>query len=196
MDFMRNLILGSLLGGLICITGATLGHAADKEPTLEDYVKAGLPGPEHKKLQPLVGSWTFTMKMWEDPNKPPIEATGTAESKWILGDRFVHQVVESESPGGKFTGIGVTGYDNGQGKYTTGWIDSISSGIATMTGTVDKDGKVFTWTGENLCPVTKKKIKGRDVIKIESADKHVLESYKEMGGKEVKLMEIVYTRKK
>jgi hypothetical protein len=197
MEFMRNLMLCALLaGGLIFVTGAMLGRAADKEPTLEEYAKAGQPGPEHKKLDPLVGSWTFTMKMWMDPSKPPIEAKGTSESKWILGGRYVHQEVQSESFGDKFTGIGVSGYDNAQGKYVMGWIDSMGTGIETMTGTVDKDGKVFTWTGEHLDPVTKKKIKGKDVIKIESNDKYTWESYKEVDGKEIKMMEIVSIRKK
>jgi hypothetical protein len=194
---MRNVILCALLaGGLIFITGAMLGRAADKEPSLEEYAKAGQPGPEHKKLEPFVGSWTFTMKMWMDPSKPPMEGKGTAESKWILGGRYVHQEVQSESFGDKFTGVGVSGYDNAQGKYVMGWIDSMSTGIETMTGTLDKDGKGFTWTAERLDPVTKKKIKVKDVIKVESNDKHTLESYRDMDGKDVKTMEIVYTRKK
>jgi len=189
---MRNVIWGCLLGGLILVSSALLGHGA--EPTLEDYAKAGQPGPEHKKLQPLVGSWTFTMKMWMDPSKKePIEGSGVCERSWILGDRFIHETVTSDSFGQKFTGIGVTGYDNAQGKYTSGWIDSMSTGLATSLGSADKE---FTFTGEHTDAVTKKKVKGRDVIKIDSNDKHVIEMFKEIEGKEVKVMEMTFTRKK
>jgi hypothetical protein len=192
---MRSLILCAFVaGGLIFVTGALTGFGA--EPTLEDYAKAGQPGPEHKKLEPLVGSWTYTMKMWMDPAKPPMEGNGTAERKWILGGRFVQEENVSESFGEKFTGIGITGYDNTQGKFTSGWIDSMSTSLMASTGTIDKEGKVLTFTSESLDPVTKKPVKSKDVIKMESKDKQVSEMYKILDGKEVKVMELIYTRKK
>ena len=60
----------------------------------------------------------------------------------------------------------------------------------------DQAGKVFTYTREETDPVTKQKSKARDVIRIESNDKYVMEMYKDEGGKEIKMMEIVSTRKK
>ena len=72
----------------------------------------------------------------------------------------------------------------------------LGTGFSTSVGTADQAGKVFTYTREETDPVTKQKSKARDVIRIESNDKYVMEMYKDEGGKEIKMMEIVSTRKK
>ena len=92
-------------------------------------------------------------------------------------------------------------HENGQksaiGKYTSFWVDNSGTGMSLSVGTVDASGKVLTFTKEDYNPATKKKVKVRDVIRIDSNDKHTAESYRtEEGGKEMKVMEIVYTRKK
>ena len=154
------------------------------------------PGAEHKKLDPLAGSWTFTAKMWMDPSKPPSESKGTSENKWIMDGRYLSQDVQGEMMGMKFAGHGLTGFDKAQGKYFGLWVDNFGTGYSTSTGTGDQTGKVFTFIREEIDPVTKQKSKGKDVIRIESNDKYVMEMYKDEGGKEIKMMEIVSTRKK
>ncbi|HKB42016.1 MAG TPA: DUF1579 family protein, partial [Gemmataceae bacterium] len=94
-----------------------------------------------------------------------------------------------------FKGIGLMGYDKVQKKYTTAWVDSMSTSIATSSGTADKDGKVFTYEGEMLDPVTGKSIKGQDVLRIVDKDKHVMEIYKVVSGKKIKVMEMTCVRK-
>lgn len=170
--------------------------ADEKTPSLEDYAKASKPGPQHKLLEPLNGSWTFSGKFWMDPAKPPTDMKGTTERKWILGGRFLQD--DTESPGftgEKFLGLGLTGYDNAVGKYTTVWLDNMSTGMSPAFGTVDDSGKVFTYLREDFDPVLKKKIKGKDVTRIIDKNSHTLEMYREMDGKEVKVMEITFTRK-
>jgi len=92
--------------------------------------------------------------------------------------------------------MGLLGYDNTKKKYTSAWIDSMSTSIHTSMGTVDKDGKVFTFTSTNLDPITRKPVKGRSVMRVAGKDKVVMEESREEGGKWVKVMEITYTRKK
>src|SRR5207247_8219601 len=58
---------------------------------------ADKPGADHKKLEPLVGNWTFTMKMWGEPGKPPQEGKGTAEEKWVVDGHFLQEDVHSDS---------------------------------------------------------------------------------------------------
>jgi Protein of unknown function (DUF1579) len=170
--------------------------AADANP-FEAYEKAAEPGPEHKRLEAMAGSWDFTMKFWMEPGKPPTDAKGTAERKMVLGGRFLHEEVKSEMFGKPFTGVGVTGYDNVQKKYVSTWIDSMSTGISSAVGTADASGKVLTFTREDVDPVSKEKTKGRDVINLDSADKHTMEMYKVLpDGKEFKVMELTFTRSK
>src|SRR5262249_4170145 len=63
---------------------------------------SGKPGPEHQKLQPLVGDWTFTLKLWTDPGQSPAELKGTVERKWIMDGRFVQETVKGEYNGKSF----------------------------------------------------------------------------------------------
>src|SRR5262245_13620738 len=90
---------------LSVMAGLTWADDAKKIPSPDEVLKAlaeaGKPGAEHKKLQPFVGDWTFTMKLWTDPSQPPAELKGTVERKWILGDRFVQETVKGECSSGK-----------------------------------------------------------------------------------------------
>jgi len=159
---------------------------------------AATPGPAHAQLQPLAGSWTYTCKASMDPTKPPLEMTGTIERKWILGGRFLEERVAGTGfdgqPGG-FEGVGLLGYDNVLQKYTSSFACSLGTGTSAGTGVADAPGH-FTFQTTCSCPVAKSRIPGRDVIRIESPDRVVLELYREIEGKEVKAMEIVSTRKK
>jgi hypothetical protein len=94
-----------------------------------------------------------------------------------------------------FTGIGMTGYDNAKKRYVGTWMDSMSTSIAYLEGTMDAAGKTMTMTMEMTDPMTGKKVKQRTVTRIESPDRHVFETYERApNGKEFKSMEIVYTR--
>jgi hypothetical protein len=186
--------------GLVVLTNLTLAQEAKAPPTpdalLKAMAEAGKPGAEHKKLQPFVGDWTLTVKLWTNPSQPPAEAKGTAERKWIMGGRFVQETVKVECHGKTFEGLGLLGYDNAQKKFTRvlacGLCGTISTGLATCTDS----GKKFECAKEECCPISGQKVKGRDEVLIESNDKIVATVFKTIDGKEVKVMEIVSTRKK
>jgi hypothetical protein len=183
-----------LIGGVLFLGLAAA--RADDNP-FEAYEKAAKPGPEHKKLDPIVGNWNWAGKFWMTPDAKPVESKGTAVRKWVMGGRFVQDEVACKGgPFGDFNGFGLTGYDNIQKKYNGVWTDSMTTSLSTSLGTVDKSGKVFTFHKEDLDPVSGKRIKGKDVIKIVGDDEHHMEMYKEVEGKEVKVMELVFKRVK
>jgi hypothetical protein len=175
--------------------------ADDKKPDLAAmmaaWAKHATPGPEHKKLDPLVGSWTYTGKMWMDPAAPPEAFTGTTDRKWIFDGRFLQDDTTGNIPNmPPFRGIGFTGYDNTLKKYCGFWIDNMTSSMMTSAGTVDSSGKVFTNSSEGIDAMTGKPYKGRDVTTIVSPDEHTIVMYKLEGGKEIKVMEMTVKRKK
>lgn len=199
---MRTPLVPVGLAAALLFTGTVPAQdkAADAKKQAEmmaAYAKAAAPGPQHKLLEPLAGKWTFTAKFWMDPSGPPMNSKGTAERKWMLGGRFLADDVDAaEFAGQSFKGFGVSGYDNLQQKYTGFWIDSMTTAMQVNTGTVDTSGKVFTYQTEFTDPLTKQKVKGRDVIKIEGNNKHSMEMYRILpDGKEMKVGEILYTRK-
>jgi Protein of unknown function (DUF1579) len=158
--------------------------------------EAGKPGAEHKKLQPFVGDWTFTLKLWTDPSQAPAELKGTVERKWIMGGRFIQETVKGECDGKTFEGLGLLGYDSAQKKFTSVKACGLCGTIFNGLSTCDASGKRFECATEECCPLTGQKVKGRNEILIESNDTVVMNVFKTVGDKEVKAMEIVSIRKK
>jgi hypothetical protein len=168
------------------------------EAALKILEEAAKPGPEHKKLQPLAGEWTYASKFWMDPSQPPMESAGTIERRWILGDRFLEERVTGKAPDGKsdFEGRGIIGYDKTQEKYTYNWMCTMGTATNTSLGSSDASGKHFTFETDAYCPIRERKVQGRDEIRIENNDKHVFEAYQYIDGKEVKVMELTAVRKR
>lgn len=172
--------------------------ARSPEELAKAAAKAATPGPAHKKLQPLAGKWTYTCKLWMEPGKSPIETKGTIERRWILGGRFLEERIVGTGLDGKprgFEGLGLIGYDNNLQKYIYTFACTMGTGTSTGEGTSPSPGK-FTFQTQCSCPLEQKTITGRDDIQIVDKNKVVMESYKTVGGKAVKVMELVAIRKK
>jgi hypothetical protein len=173
------------------------GGKPDEAAMMAAYEKAGQPGEQHRLLQRHVGKWNVNVKMWMAPTAPPMESKGTAETTSLFGDRYVQTAVKIDDMMGKpFSGLGTTGYDNTRKKFVGSWIDSTSTGMMLTEGTADPAGKVFTTQALSTDPLTGKQTKTRMVAKWEGDDKIVEEFFDKKGGKDVKTMEITYTRAK
>ena len=159
----------------------------------------------HKLLASLAGTWSYTVKMWmnPDPNAKPQESKGTSVTKSTMEGRFfvteVTGKMEMPGPDGKmkdftFKGMGTDGYDNVKKKFVGSWVDNMGTGIMMSEGDYDPATKTFTYTSEyEATPGMKQKI--REVLKMTDKDHHVFEWYEDRGGQEAKTMEISYTRK-
>ena len=196
-----TLVMAGLFGTLVAF--ATLraedvkkADTPDEKAAMEAMIKAATPGEMHKKLDPLAGKWDCALKMWMDPSKPPSEMKGSAETKWVLGNRYLLMTFKGDFGGMPFEGSGVVGYDNLRKSYVGAWIDNFSSGIMNSVGEIDSTGKVFTFTGEEIDPLSQKKFKSKQVTKVIDGNKHEETFFKIDGDKEIKVMEIVYTRTK
>lgn len=168
----------------------------DQQAMMEVWKKLAQPGEPHKLFASLAGSWTTQTKEWMEPGKPPMESAGTAETKVLLDGRFLYQEYHAQMMGQPFSGIGIDGYDNVTKKYATAWIDTMGTGIFIMEGTASADGKTITLKGSHPEPGGGK-MSHRAVWKIQDANNQTFEMYGTHGhgGKEMKFLEIVYTRK-
>jgi hypothetical protein len=167
----------------------------DMEEMMEKYRKLGTPGEPHRVLASMTGSWNARVKSWSEPDKPPMESSGTCEQKMVLGGRFLQQEFTGDMMGTTFTGIGFTGFDNHGGKYVSTWIDSMSTSILLFEGTADADGKIITQENHHNDPV-RGPMTWRSVTRIIDDNSWVFEMYSIYEkGKEEKGMEITYTRK-
>ncbi|MEO6308129.1 MAG: DUF1579 domain-containing protein [Nitrospiraceae bacterium] len=189
--------------GLCLVLTVSVAMAKDKKPEkqmepqamMEVYQKLATPGEPHKLFATLAGSWTTTTKEWMEPGKPPTESTGTAEMKMLLDGRFLYQEYTSQMMGQPFSGVGIDAYDNMTKKYVTAWIDTMGTGIFMMEGTASADGKTVTLKGSHPEPGGGH-MTHRAVWKIVDSNTQTFDMYgTHQGGKEMKVLEITYTRK-
>ncbi len=209
---MRTRVTGIALvtaGLLLLATG--IGQAQDKgkpgeapkmspeeQAMMEKMMKLATPGPQHAMLAKTAGKWTFTSTMYGmDPAAPPTKSVGTSEREMILGGRFLFEKNKGEFSGMPFEGIGITGYDNAQQKYTNFWADNFGTMTMTGSGSADSTGKVITIVSTFDDPMTgQKNATMRLVLKIVSDDELHLDMYSSPQGKELKMVEMVMTRAK
>lgn len=171
------------------------GKAMDQQAMMEIWKKAALPGEPHALFASLAGSWTTQTKEWMEPGKPPSESAGTAEMKMVLDGRFLYQEFSGSMMGQPFAGIGIDAYDNITKKYVTAWMDTMGTGIFIMQGTASPDGKTITLKGSHPEPGGGQ-MHHRAIWKIIDQNSQTFEMYGSHGhGKEMKFMEITYTRK-
>ena len=104
--------------------------------------------------------------------------------------------VNGTSMGQPFEGMGIMGYDNAKKEYVNTWIDSMGTGMMNATGSYDAETKTLTETGSYTDPMAgQQTFKG--VTKFIDEDNVSYEMYiSGPEGKETRVMEINYTRKK
>src|SRR3989442_6918520 len=167
----------------------------DPQAMMEVYKKLATPGEPHKLFASLAGSWETKTKEWIEPGKPPTESTGSAEMKMLLDGRFLYQEFNGNMMGQPFTGIGIDAYDNLTKKYVTAWMDSMGTGIFMMEGTASAGGRTITLKGSHPEPGGGR-MTHRAIWKIVDNNTQTFDMWgTHEGGKEMKMMEITYTRK-
>lgn len=167
----------------------------DPQAMMEVWKKLAMPGEPHKLFASLAGNWTTTTKEWMEPGKPPTESTGTAEMKMLLEGRFLYQEYNSQMMGQPFSGVGINAYDNLRKRYVTAWIDTMGTGIFHMEGTASADGKTITLKGQHA-ELGGGQMTHRAIWKIVDGNNQTFDMYgTHSHGKEMKMMEIIYTRK-
>lgn len=197
---IRTLVRLSLPFALACSVTAvaqdeTPPMSPEEQAMMEAFQKAGTPGAPHATLAKAAGDYTIAVKSWHAPGAPPSSDTGTATRRMILGGRVLVEEVSSSMMGQPFTGQGLHGYDNVSGKYWSTWNDSMSTGLMLSEGTCDEKDSC-TYSGSWNDPITKGKVTSRMTSRWTDANNEVFEMFGPgPDGKEMKMMEITYTRK-
>jgi len=169
----------------------------DEKAAMEMMMKMATPGEAHKKLEVLVGNWNVKNTMWMDPSKEPTVSEGSSEHKWVLGGRFLEQKFEGQFMGMPFSGLGYTGYDNYKKKYVGVWMDTAGTAVMNTTGSFTAAGKVLRSTARMDDFTTGKVVTVREDVTFVSNNEVKMEMFGPApDGKEYRMMEIVYTRKK
>lgn len=189
-------VLAICLGTLPALAQEPAQLSAEEQAMMQAYQQAGTPGDRHAEMAKTAGTYDLAIRSWHSPDAPPTEEKGTATRSMMLGGRVMVEEMSSTMMGQPFTGHGMQGYDNVTGKYWSTWNDSMSTGVMLSEGTCDDAGSC-SFSGEWNDPVTKGKVKSRMTSRRTSPDVEVFEMFGPgPDGKEAKMMEITYTRRR
>jgi hypothetical protein len=172
-----------LVAGAVAVS---FGVASAEEPTKPK------PGPEHKKLEYFVGSWTSEGDMKASPFGPGGKISNADECKLFEGGFAVVCHSKGEGPMGPSKGIGILGYSIEEKAYTYYGVDN--SGM--IMGSIPKghvDGDNWTYTGEDK--IQGKTIHSRYSIKIVSPTNYTFKWEMQGEGSWTTLLEGKTTRK-
>jgi hypothetical protein len=150
------------------------------------------PGPEHKKMEIFVGSWTLDGETKPSPMGPGGKVIEKESCEWMEGDYFIVCHSEYKSPMGNGVGLSVMGYSNAEKAYTYREFNSLGD-FEDSRGHLE--GETWTWTSdEKMGGMT---MKGRFTMKMTSATSYDF-SYEmsEDGTKWTNLMEGKATKAK
>ncbi len=101
--------------------------------------------PEVKKLQVLVGHWTFKGEYKAGPLGPGGKVTGEYTGRMILGGFFFQGRFTEKAPAGEMEGLEVEAYDPANKNFVSNWY---LSGGSTISGTLTVSGNTFAWEGK------------------------------------------------
>ena len=155
------------------------------------------PGDMHKWMQKLNGTWEADLSVWMDPAAPPEKSKGTITQTSILGGRYVSSKYSGTIFGQPTEGQILMAYDNAKILFVSTWIDNQGTGIVSMTGTYDSTTKTLNLKGTQTDPSTSKDAEIREELTIIDNDSYSMAMFgKGADGKETKIMEGIYKRKK
>lgn len=166
------------------------------DSTSDDSAAMAAPTEAHKKLEPFIGTFKATVKIWMGPGDP-VESTGTMVNTFDLGGLFLKHTYTgdlNEGPFPAFEGRGYWGYNTVTGLYEGFWVDNASTLMQTETGSIDDSGKAWTMKGTMANPQTGDDMVKRSVVTLQDNDHHLMEMFFDTGDGEMKAMEISYTR--
>ena len=78
------------------------------------------------------------VRVWLDPSKPPVESSATSVSTWVLGNRYVQQMLSGYIGNEPWSGISYAGFDNVTKKYVSTYMDTGGTGMEWYTGTLER----------------------------------------------------------
>jgi Protein of unknown function (DUF1579) len=158
------------------------------------------PTAEHKIVTSEEGTWDATVKSYKNgPESEPAVTKGVEVNTVVTGGLWLSSVFKGDFEGMAFEGHGQFGYDPIKKKYVGTWIDSFSPSLTVLEGSYDADTKTMTFTGDSVCPIDNTKLTQKMVTTTKGDGSRVFTLYMTgtpTGGKEAKVMQVEYTKRK
>jgi hypothetical protein len=158
------------------------------------------PTAEHKIVTADEGTWDAVVKTFPPgPGAQPQLSKGVEVNTVLPGGMWLLSSFRGEFGGMPFEGHGQFGYDTVQKKYVGTWIDSMAPTLSVLEGSYDPASRTMTYVGDSVDAMTRSKFTQKMVTTTDKDGTRVFSLYmtsKETGGKEAKMLEITYTKRK
>ncbi len=141
----------------------------------------GPPGPEVKKLEYFVGTWTTDGTIAQGPWGMGGKFSGSGTTEWLPGNFFLQSQTEAKMPpeiGGDSKAVMIMGYDTQQNTYTSDRFSSLGQ-HETSKGTLAGD----TWTWSSTSNYGGTEIQGKMTIKTVSPTSYTFKYEVSIDGK-------------
>lgn len=208
----------ALAVAVVCFFIAAPAYAADKTPPVAAATPAAkLPGadiaaamvsrakPAEKDnfavLMPLTGIWDYEESFWAGARDKPEHGMGVTTNDLVLDRRFLSSKASgSLTVGGEQIPVEsqeMLGFDNARKAFTSTSADTLTAGIRIGSGTYDEKNHVLNETGHFTNPLTGAEEHFRAELKVVDPDHYQRIVFAaDKSGKETKLLEIDYTKRK
>lgn len=178
-------------------TATTPAAPLDSAAQAKAWMDYATPGEMHKWLAKQAGSWEGDLNQWMAPGAPPTQSKGSEVVKLIMNGLYQEANFSSTMMGQPMTGHSLMGFNNMSKKFVSTWIDNFGSGIINMEGTYDDATKILSMKGKQSDPGAGKETDIRQEIKFTDDNNYTMTMYGTgPDGKEMKMMEGVFKRKK
>jgi len=172
-------------------TGLAQSKGAGPEHVAGENASADLdsPGPEHQRLQALVGKWKLAIKVRNQPDQEGMTLTGQCENKMILGGRFLVSETHSGNGAWAIETITIIGFDRRNKRYTMVVFDTTGTSYGTSAGSYDQSLNAIVTSREDQDPGLNSTRKHQFVISFLGPS-----TYTQRITVDSQLIEMTYTR--
>lgn len=154
----------------------------------------GLPGPEHRVLAPLVGTYKVDFTSYP-PAGEPTRLAGTAENRLVFGGRFLLSEWTVGEGDARIEAMTAYGYDNAKKQYFAFGINSLRTSMINPWGNYDAASRSFIMNGRAHDEATGTVLVYRVLLKIANPDSHVFQLFLDVPGRPPrKALEMTFTR--
>ncbi|MCA8971475.1 MAG: DUF1579 family protein [Planctomycetes bacterium] len=171
-------------------------QAAQMQEMMKKAARYTQPGPHHKKLERMLGTWNTSTRFVMGGRKSPPEK-GTSEVSWMMDGRWLQMRWKGAMMGRGVEGCTLLGYDNFKMSYVSTGISTMDTAMTRSEGDMTPDDKALVLYGtldEYLTGEHDKMV--RYVYRFESEDTMVLEVHDlPIGLENTLVVEITFERK-
>ena len=167
-------------------------------PWFQDEPEFPKPAKEHSILRQFEGDWDAQCRiLGHGAERDALESSGREYAKLGYGGFWLTLDFSGEMHEKSFEGRGTIGWDPLKKKYLVTWFDSLNPRMLIAEGDADPSGRILTVEATVVDPVCQEPYQKKLVFEIKDKTTRTLNFIMtDDEGKDRRLMEIVYTRRK